>query len=87
MAAKRELAAIQAWTELEAGKPDAALEFTAKAARDSPWVLYVEAVARERKGDAAGARKAFIDLARWNQNDLGYALVRARVLARAGAAQ
>jgi len=29
----------------------------------------------------------FIDLARWNESDLGYALVRARVLARAGAAQ
>jgi tetratricopeptide (TPR) repeat protein len=87
VAAQQWLAGIQAWVELEAGKPDAALEFAARSARDNPWVLYQEAVARDRKGDAAAAKKAFADLARWNQNDLGYALVRAKVLARAGAAQ
>jgi tetratricopeptide (TPR) repeat protein len=87
VAAQQWLAGVQAWVELEAGKPDAALEFTAKGVRDNPWTLYLEAVARERKGEAAVARKAFADLARWNQIDLGYALVRSRVLARAGAAQ
>jgi tetratricopeptide (TPR) repeat protein len=87
VAAQKWLAGVQAWAELEAGKPDAALEFTARGMRDNAWTLYVEALARERKGDAAAAKKAFTELARWNQNDLGYALVRARVLARAGAAQ
>ncbi len=85
--AQRWLAGIQAWAELEAGNPDAALEHAGRAVRDNAWTLYLEAAARERKGEAAEARKAFAQLARWNQNDLGFALVRAKVLARAGAAQ
>jgi hypothetical protein len=80
------LAGVQAWVELEAGKPDAVLELAARGMRDNAWTLYQEAVARDLKGDAA-ARKAFTDLARWNQNDLGHALVRAKVLTRAGEAQ
>jgi hypothetical protein len=86
VAAQQALADVQAWVELEAGRPDAVLEFTAKGTRDSAWTLYLEAVARERKGEAAAAKKAFADLARWNRNDLGYALVRTKVLAKAGAA-
>jgi hypothetical protein len=85
--AQQWLAGVQAWTELEAGKPDAALALTSRAVRDNAWTLYVEAMARERKGEVAAARKTYADLARWNQNDLGYALVRAKVLTRAGAAQ
>ncbi len=84
-AALRWLAGVLAWTELQAGRPDAALEQAARAVRESPWTLYLEAVAREQKGDVAAARKAFAALARWNSNDLDYALVRAKVLARAGA--
>jgi hypothetical protein len=85
--AQRWLAGTQAWVELEVGNPDAALEHASRAMRDNAWTLYLGAVARERKGEAAEARKQFAHLARWNQNDLGFALVRAKVLARAGAAQ
>jgi tetratricopeptide (TPR) repeat protein len=85
--AQQWLAGVLAWTELEAGKPEAALQQTPKAVRDSAWTLYLEALAKERKGDAAGAKQGFTALAHWNQNDLDYALVRARALAKAGAAQ
>jgi tetratricopeptide (TPR) repeat protein len=87
VAAQKWIAGVQAWTELEAGKPEAALELTARAMRDNAWTLYVEAVAKERKGEVASARKTYGELARWNQNDLGYALVRAKALSRAGAVQ
>jgi tetratricopeptide (TPR) repeat protein len=84
LGAQRWLAGIQAWLELEAGRPAAALELTAGAERDSAWTLFQEAVARERLGDGAAARKGFTALASWNRNDLGYALVRAKVLSRVG---
>jgi tetratricopeptide (TPR) repeat protein len=86
-AAQRWLAGVQAWAALEEGKPDVALDFAGRAVRDNAWTLYQEAVARELKGQAAEARKGFVQLVHWNQNDLGYALVRAKALARAGAAQ
>jgi tetratricopeptide (TPR) repeat protein len=85
--AQRWLASVQAWAELEAGNPDAALAYAERGARDNAWNLYVETSARERKGEAAEARKGFAQLARWNQNDLGYALVRTKALTKAGAAQ
>ena len=86
-AAQRWLAGVQAWAALEEGKPDVALDYAGRAVRDNAWTLYQEAVARELKGQAAEARKGFVQLVHWNQNDLGYALIRAKALARAGAAQ
>jgi tetratricopeptide (TPR) repeat protein len=85
--AQRWLASVQAWTELEAGNPDAALAHAQRGVRDNAWTLYQEAVARERKGEASTAQKGFAEVARWNQNDLGYALVRAKAQTRVGAAQ
>ena len=86
-AAQRWIAGVQAWAALEEGKPDVALDYAGRAVRDNAWTLYQEAVARELKGQAAEARKGFVQLVHWNQNDLGYALIRAKALARAGAAQ
>jgi tetratricopeptide (TPR) repeat protein len=85
--AQRWLAGVLAWTEVEAGNPDAALGNAARAVRDNAWTIYVEALARERKGEAAEARKGFAQVARWNQNDLGYALVRNKAVAKVGAMQ
>ena len=86
VAAQRWLAGVMAFTELEAGKPDAALEQASKAVRDSPWTLYQEALAHQRKGETAEAQKEFARVAQWNQADLGYALVRAKAMAKVGGA-
>jgi hypothetical protein len=85
-AAGKWLASVQAWLELEAGNADAALDQAARGMRDNAWTLYQEASARDLKGQSAEARKGFAQLARWNQNDLGFAMVRAKAQARAGGA-
>ena len=85
--AQKWLASVQAWAEIQAGNADAALESAARGMRASPWTLYQEAAARDLKGQGAEARKGFEQVARWNENDLGYALIRSKAQARAGAAQ
>lgn len=86
-AAQKWLASVLAWAELQAGNADAAIESASRGMRASAWTRYQEAVARGLKGQAAEARKGFEEVARWNENDLGYALVRSKAQARAGAAQ
>lgn len=40
------------------------------------------AKAREAKGDKASAAELYKKIAGWNQNDVGYAVVRSRAMAR-----
>ncbi|HET6922263.1 MAG TPA: tetratricopeptide repeat protein, partial [Anaeromyxobacteraceae bacterium] len=69
-------------SELEAGRPEAALAHLDKADLQNPWFAFQRAVALERKGDLEAAGRAHAAVAHWNQNGLPYALVRARALAK-----
>jgi tetratricopeptide (TPR) repeat protein len=68
--------------ELEQGHNDQALAHFAKANPESAYDLFYTAVAQERKGDQAEAARLYSKVATWNQNDLGYAVVRARARAK-----
>jgi tetratricopeptide (TPR) repeat protein len=68
--------------ELEQGRNDQALAHFAKADPESAYDLFYTAVAQERKGDMVEAARLYAKVATWNQNDLGYAVVRARARAK-----
>jgi tetratricopeptide (TPR) repeat protein len=68
--------------ELEQGKYDAALQHFSMANQEDPYVWYYMAVAHEKKGDKAGASKLYARVVNWNQNDLGYAVVRSRAMGK-----
>jgi tetratricopeptide (TPR) repeat protein len=79
---ERALQGILAKLELEQGHNDQALAHFAKADPESAYDLFYTAVAQERKGDKAEAARLYSKVAAWNQNDLGYAVVRARARAK-----
>ncbi len=81
-AEERALQAVLGMLELEQGHNDRALAHFAKADPESAYDLFYTAVAQERKGDKAEADRLYSKVATWNQNDLGYALVRARARAK-----
>jgi tetratricopeptide (TPR) repeat protein len=81
-AEERALQGVLAMLELEQGRTDQALAHFAKADPESAYDLFYTAVAQERKGDKAEAARLYAKVASWNQNDLGYAVVRARARAK-----
>jgi tetratricopeptide (TPR) repeat protein len=81
-AEERALQGVLAMLELEQGHNDQALAHFAKADPESAYDLFYAAVAQERKGDKAEAARLYSKVAAWNQNTLGYALVRARAQAK-----
>ncbi len=81
-AEERALQGVFGMLELEQGHNDQALAHFAKADPESAYDLFYTAVAQERKGDQAEAARLYAKVATWNQNDLGYALVRARARAK-----
>ena len=66
------------------GKYDAALSHLKRADPEDPYAMFYQAEAMRLKGDAAGAAKMYRKVARSNQNDLGYALVRSRAMKASG---
>jgi len=81
-AEERALQGVLAMLELEQGRNDQALAHFAKADPESAYDLFYTAVAQERKGDKAEAARLYSKVAAWNQNNLGYAVVRARAQAK-----
>ncbi|HMF55024.1 MAG TPA: tetratricopeptide repeat protein [Pyrinomonadaceae bacterium] len=69
-------------SELEQGHYDQALAYFAKADQTDPYLLYYTAVAYERKGDSTNAMKLYKRIVDWNQDNIGYAVVRPRALAK-----
>ena len=59
-----------------------AVELLSKADQDSPYVIYQQALAAEGAGRTGEASALFKKVAQWNVNDLGYATVRARAMAK-----
>lgn len=78
----RALEGVLGMLELEQGRNDQALAHFAKADLESAYDLFYTAVAQERKGDKVEAARLYSKVAAWNQNDLGYAVVRARARAK-----
>ena len=81
-AEERALQGVLAMLELEQGRNDQALAHFAKSDPESAYDLFYTAVAQERKGDQAAADRLYAKVATWNQNDLGFAVVRARARAK-----
>jgi tetratricopeptide (TPR) repeat protein len=81
-AEERALQGVFGMLELEQGHNDQALVHFAKADPESAYDLFYTAVAQERKGDKVEAARLYSKVATWNQNDLGYAVVRARARAK-----
>ena len=81
-AEERALQGVLGMFELEQGHNDQALAHFAKADPESAYDLFYTAVAQERKGDKAEAARLYSKVAAWNQNNLGYAVVRARAQAK-----
>jgi len=49
---------------------------------EEPFYLYYAAIAKEKAGDAAGAKKLYARVAGWNEDSLMYALVRNKAKAK-----
>jgi tetratricopeptide (TPR) repeat protein len=81
-AEERALQGVVGMLELEQGHNEKALAHFGKADPESAYDLFYTAVAQERKGDKAEADRLYSKVATWNQNDLGYAVVRARARAK-----
>lgn len=80
------LAAVEALTghlAFTEGNDKQAIEHLAKANADDMFALFTLATVYERSGDMAKAHELYAKVARWNQNDLDYALVRAKALQKA----
>ena len=78
------LEVVLVWTELEAGRLDAALAHAARAPDDFVLAWYYEALLREEMGDSRAAA-LYEKIARFDEDDFFVALVRPRALARARA--
>ena len=62
-----------------------ALAYFATANSNDPYIWYYQAVAEEAAGDSKRATALYVKVTRWNQlDDMGYALVRSRAIARQG---
>lgn len=66
--------------ETEQGNYDQAIEHLMKGDPENPYNRFSLAVAYERKGDQANAKKWYKETANWNWTGLPYALVRARAM-------
>ncbi|MBE0642677.1 MAG: tetratricopeptide repeat protein [Bacteroidetes bacterium] len=67
---------------LREGNPQAALKHFAASGTNMIEVKYYSALAHEALGEKDEAAKLFTDVANWNFNDLGYALVRSKAIAK-----
>jgi tetratricopeptide (TPR) repeat protein len=81
-AEERALQGVVGMLELEQGHNDQALAHFAKADPESAYDLFYTAVAQEHKGDKVEAARLYSKVAAWNQNNLGYAVVRSRAQAK-----
>jgi tetratricopeptide (TPR) repeat protein len=81
-AQERALQGVLGMLELEQGHNAQALAHFAKADPESAYDLFFTAVAQERNGNMVEADRLYAKVATWNQNGLGYAVVRARALAK-----
>ncbi len=70
--------------ELLQGNHGPALEHFAKSDLNDVYVKFHIALAEEGAGNAGVARRLFQEVAEWNFNTVGFALVRAEALARSG---
>ena len=62
-----------------------ALAYFATANSNDPYIWYYQAVAEEAAGESKRATALYVKVTRWNQlDDMGYALVRSRAIARQG---
>ena len=77
---ERNLQTLLAQIALEEGKYDEAVDHLQKADPEDPYNWFYKAVALEKKGDRAAASELYGKIVGWNQNDLGYAIVRPRAL-------
>jgi len=77
---ERNLQTLLAQIALEEGKYDEALDHLQKADPEDPYNWFYKAAALEKKGDRAAASELYGKIVGWNQNDLGYAIVRPRAL-------
>jgi tetratricopeptide (TPR) repeat protein len=60
-----------------------ALQYFATANSNDPYIWYYQAVAEEASGDSKRATALYEKVTSWNQlDDMGYALVRSRAIAR-----
>jgi tetratricopeptide (TPR) repeat protein len=60
-----------------------ALQYFATANSNDPYIWYYQAVAEEASGDSKRATALYVKVTSWNQlDDMGYALVRSRAIAR-----
>lgn len=66
--------------EIKKGNYDKALEFFAKSDTKSPLNMYYMAVTYDKKGEKDKASELFENLKNWNQNSLGFALVRKQAM-------
>ncbi len=69
---------------LRQGRHQSAVEHYRQANLNSIYTKYHLALALEGVGEMSAARAAFADVARWNFNTVGYALVRDAALAKSG---
>jgi tetratricopeptide (TPR) repeat protein len=74
--------AILGIAALEAGDYESAIQHFEKADWGNPYIKYHLGLAYEGAGDAPRANEIFSDLAAYNFNDVGYALIRSDVLSR-----
>ncbi|MEE8114818.1 MAG: tetratricopeptide repeat protein [Nitrososphaerales archaeon] len=79
---ERDLNDVLATLELERGNYDKAIALFSNGDIQSPYNWYYTAVAYEQKGDKANAMKLYGKIVNWNQNNLGYAIVRPRAIAK-----
>jgi hypothetical protein len=49
---------------------------------DDPFFIYYAAVAKEKAGDSAGAKKLYAKVANWNVDNMNYAFVRNKAKAK-----
>jgi hypothetical protein len=74
--------AVAAFVLLTRGKYAEADRQFAKANVEEPFFVYYAAVAKEKAGDAAAAKRLYARVADWNEDTLWYAFVRNKAKAK-----
>lgn len=77
-----ELHEVQGLLALQQGRHADAIAHLAQAGKTDPYVLFQHATALEGAGRPAEAAAVYRQVADWNEGGLGYALVRAKALAK-----
>mgnify|MGYP001567121228 CR=1 FL=1 len=79
---ERDLNGVLGMMELEQGNYDKALERFSNADPQDPYIWHYMGVAYEQKGDRESASKLYANVVNWNQNNVGYAIIRPRAMAK-----